>query len=195
MATKVYASFDIEADGAVPVLHNMLSLGISFHDSEGNKLKEFQRNIKPLPGRQAEKKCMEEFWDKNPEAWKSATSNQCEAKDVISDLVKILQEFQQSKCNVTWIAAPASFDWQWLKNYYEMFKSETDPELGFSARCISTLFWTYCQVNGVLSKDDQAKLRKELTVGHTHTHKSLDDATEQASLFFGLCKLMNINLK
>ncbi|AYV78094.1 MAG: hypothetical protein Edafosvirus5_12 [Edafosvirus sp.] len=190
---KLYASFDIEADGEVPVKNSMLSIGIVFFEPDGKEIKSYQRNLLPLSDRVQDPKCMSEFWSKHPESWKFVTSNQIDAKDFVKELEDILTTLNKTY-DISFVAHPAAYDWQWLKSYYELFKSESAPNLGFSARCASTLFWTYCKQNNIISKKDLEEFRKTLSAGFTLTHNPEDDAREQGTVFINLCKKMNISL-
>ena len=190
---KLYASFDIEADGSSPANNSMLSNGIVFFNSNGTEIKSFQRNIKPLPDKTQEKRCMTEFWDKFPDVWKFVNSNQITAIEFCQELETILLELEKTY-QIIWVASPAAYDWQWLNSYYDKFKSQNAPNIGFSAKCVSTLFWTYCRLNKINAKEDQEKLRETLSEGFKHTHNPEDDAREQGKMFINLCKLMNIPL-
>src|SRR5437879_2557662 len=121
MSRKLYASFDIEADGSCPAKNSMLSIGIVFFNGAGKEVRTYQRNIKPLPGKEQEKRCMVEFWAKHPDVWAFVTSNQVDAKVFVDELAAILADLTKDGSQVTWVAHPAAYDWQWLKNYYDTF--------------------------------------------------------------------------
>lgn len=78
--TTLYLSFDIEADGSAPSIHNMLSIGIYGFDNNNVNVFNYQRNIAPHASRTPEERCMKEFWEKNPEAWKFVHQNQVTAE-------------------------------------------------------------------------------------------------------------------
>ncbi|AYV84382.1 MAG: exonuclease [Hyperionvirus sp.] len=189
---KLYASFDVEVDGPIPLKHSMISIGIVFFDSNGDEIQSYQRNIKPVANKIQDPKVMTDFWSKFPDVWQFITSNQVEPAVFVMELSKILKLLGRTY-DMVWVAHPAAFDWQWLKNYYEFFRAEDMPELGYTARCGSTLFWAYCKQNKIEKKEQDA-LRERLCEGLKHTHNPNDDAREQGKMFINLCKLMNISL-
>ena len=191
-SSTLYASFDIESDGSIPCKNSMLSFGMVLFNAAGEEIRRYQRNIIPLPGHKQEQRCMDEFWSKHPDVCKFVNSDTVDASTFVRELEVILHEYKDYRIN--WIANPAAFDWQWLKNYYDQFRSsDKAPDIGFSAKCISTLFWAYCASNGIEGARKQA-LSKELSEGCQHTHNPEDDAREQGRMFFNLCKLMKIPL-
>ena len=191
--TKLYLSFDIEADGDTPMQNNMLSFGIAAYDSSGKEVGFLQRNLIPLEGHVADERCMREFWDKNPEAWEFVNQNRVPAQMAMKDLADFLMQFVEQGLELVWLAYPSAYDWQWIKNYYEAYKPESAPQIGYSAKCISTMFWFYCLQNG-LSSDKKKQLWKELTENLPHSHNPLDDARQQGIGFFNLCRRCAINL-
>ena len=190
---KIYLSFDIEADGDTPMLNNMLSFGIVAFNSSGQEIGTFQKNLYPLEGHRADEKCMKEFWNQIPEIWKFVNTDQVLARTAIRKLTDFLLSLIGNDNELVWIAYPSAYDWQWIKNYYEKFKPSYAPQIGYTAKCISTMFWSYCLQNHLDSKEKK-ELWKELTEALPHTHNPLDDAREQGRGFFNLCQRLNINL-
>lgn len=179
-------SFDIEADGQSPALNSMLSIGIVAYNESGKEIDTFQINLEPIPGHVQEERCMREFWDKEPEAWKFVNTNRVPAERAIMALEEWLKKYNQFTWN--WIARPASYDWMWLKYYHEKFGSVNRRDIGYQCICLSTIFKTYCILNRI--KDKEA-FEKELTTGEEVTHNPLDDARYQGKLFFELKKKLN----
>lgn len=184
-----YLSFDIEADGDSPSVSNMLSIGVYGLTKNKTEVCRFQRNLKPLPDKKASTRCMTEFWDKNPDAWKFVNSDQQDPVKAMKELADLLTELK-TKYRLVWVAAPAAYDWQWLKAYYEQMRlvyPET-PDIGFRAFCVSTLLASYCKRKNL----DSGKTWKELAERDVLTHDPLDDAIVQGTLFVNLCNLENI---
>ena len=191
---KLYLSFDIEADGPSPYLNNMLSFGISGITQDGKEVFSFQRNLSPLYNKKRDEKCMSEFWDKNPEAWKFVNSNM---KDPVESMREFSLEFEKlkKKYKVKWVAYPSAYDWQWIKYYYELMRSlhPNSIDIGYSAICISTMFQYYSKKNN-LTQNEEKKLWQDLIGKVELSHDPLDDARVQGQAFLRLCKIENILL-
>src|SRR3990167_5770232 len=141
---KLYISFDIEADGQCPSVSSMLSIGMCGLLADGTEVFSWQRNLYPLADRKPEERCMTEFWSKQPEAWKFVQQDQLAADDAMIELADNIRELKL-KYRLVWVASPSAYDWQWLKAYYELTrKTHPDmPDIGFSARCLSSMWWSY----------------------------------------------------
>jgi len=198
--TTVYASFDVESDGPNVVTNSMIAFGIVFTDNEGNEISTFKRNIKALDTRQQDPKTMYEFWNANEENKKmydEIISNSVSAEDAIKDLAKELHKFKENK--IKWIARPASYDWPWIKSYYEIFKPkfvtmyDSPPDIGFKAECLSSMLWMYVQINNLTKEQSNTKWN-EFTEGLKLTHDPLDDCRVQSKVFHNLCKELKIKL-
>ena len=187
--TKVYFSFDIEADGEVPSLSNMLALGIWILDEQGNDIDSWQRNIKETAPRKATSRCIKDFWDKQPEAWKAIHTDQVTPQQAMSDLADLIKKY--SEYQITWLARPAAYDWQWVKGYYEEFAPSDSPAIGFSALCLSSMWGLYQEMNH-LGKNDRKELWKKWAGDAKMSHQPVDDAHYQANIFKGLMKATHI---
>ena len=65
---ECYVSIDIEADGPVPGLNSMLSLGAAAFTGDGALVGTFSANIEALPEAHEDPKTMR-WWAGQPEAW------------------------------------------------------------------------------------------------------------------------------
>jgi hypothetical protein len=189
----LYLSFDIEADGDAPSVSNMLSLGIYGFDSTGKKVDEFQRNIAPHATKKPDKRCMTEFWAKNPEAWAFVQTDQVTAEECMKQLAEWYTNLATTFSKIKWVARPAAYDWQWLNNYYHEFGPKDKPSIGFKATCISTMWEVYKSLYE-LTKEKENKVWNHMTKGLKLTHNPLDDAKYQAQLFLNLCKTCNMKI-
>lgn len=88
---------------------------------------------------------------------------------------------------VVWVAAPAAYDFQWLKAYALRFVPDVD--IGYSARCASTTFKIYKELLGA-----SAKTWEELADGQEHTHDALEDAIEQGLVFVNVMRELSITI-
>ena len=81
---ECYVSIDIEADGPVPGLNSMLSLGAAAFTGDGALVDTFSANLEALPEAHEDPKTMR-WWAEQPEAWARAArrpgarSGPCEA--------------------------------------------------------------------------------------------------------------------
>lgn len=184
----VYFSFDIEADGPSPAKNSMLSFGLVVFDQAGKEIGSLKKNLQPRPGAVQDKRCMEEFWAKQPEAWKRTTENAVDPKEFAEAVADMWKAFEGHGKRV-WIANPAAYDWQWLKYYYEAYKTEEMPDIGYSAKCIGTLWSSQCAQKGMSQSqewDEEEKRMKEIAVkleGHV-PHDAEHDARVQGLFFF-----------
>uniref|UniRef100_A0A6C0EB13 Exonuclease domain-containing protein n=1 Tax=viral metagenome TaxID=1070528 RepID=A0A6C0EB13_9ZZZZ len=189
---KVYLSFDIEADGQSPAYNSMLSLGIVGFKTNGDEVFEWQKNLKPEADKHMEQRCWNEFWSKHPEQWKFVNTNQVSVEEGMLDLSAKLKELNKTY-KFDWVARPSAYDWQWLKYNYEKTR-ETHADMfniGYTAKCLSALWWSYCKRNK-LTSEQKNTLWKKLEGDTTVTHNSLDDARAQGRVFVGLMKLDGI---
>jgi len=199
---KLYLSFDIETDGDTPVLNNMLGIGIYGLDKDLNKIFTFDANILPLPNHFPSKSCMENFWNKeeNQAAWAYLQMNQRDYVEVCVELSNLLTELK-SQYDLVWVAAPASFDFAFLKAYYEMANIEQSKKgkslcgLGHSCRCGSTL-WNIYKEKHNLSNSQADELKK--TLGEFNPgkeHFALEDARFQGTWYVKAHKLLTMHDK
>jgi hypothetical protein len=181
---KLYLSFDIEADGPSPTVNSMLSIGIYGFNGRGDEVVSYQRNIEPLRNRIMDKQTKEDFWDKNPEMYEFIRTNRISPQQCMSEIADIYNKYKNTH-KITWVAWPSAYDWQWLNSYYHEFGPNDKPDIGFSAKCISTALWIYCKQNG-LSKRQEKELWTELRGCESVTHNPLDDSRCQGKVMFGL---------
>jgi hypothetical protein len=121
----------------------------------------------------------------------------------MSKLAKMLAEYASQKRKVVWVARPASYDWQFLKNYYEHFKLAKvvlddgtvveSPNMGFKAECLSSMWSMYWRMNK-LSREEQDKLWTTMGEGYCMTHNPLDNCRFQSRIYHNLCKKVGIEL-
>ncbi len=206
MSNNIYAHFDIEADGQSVFENNMISLGIVFTDSNGTEVNSFLGDIESLEGHEADPATINEFWlrdDNNKAEFKRIKDNSRPVENVMGDLAKVLAEYASQKHKVVWVARPAAYDWQFLKNYYEHFKPTKvaldngtivkSPSMGFKAECLSSMWSMYCRMNK-LSREEQDKLWLSMGDGYGMTHNPLDDCRFQSRIYHNLCEKVGIEL-
>jgi DNA polymerase III alpha subunit (gram-positive type) len=189
----LYLSFDVEADGPSPVNNSMVQLGIVAVTADGREIFSLCWNIEPHPNCSPDETTMKEFWAKHPEEWKATQTNQLSGDLVRQSLAQMVTKWSK-EWRLQWIAYPAAFDWQWVKDIYEHYNQPGDPDIGYSAKCISTLLWGYEKTHGIKTPEQKEALKKELAGELTLTHNAEEDARYQARIFVNLCKKMGIAL-
>ena len=188
MTTKpnLYLSFDIETDGCVPILNNMISIGFYGLDDNMNKHFEYSANIETLEGHSPEEKCMTNFWNlpENQMAWNELQNNKRNYVEVMTDLSEKFKELSTNH-KLIFVAHPASFDFSFFKCYYELAKSKLSKDappmydIGFSCECASTLWKNYVR-NKKLSSSEATKLYKTISeVDESKKHIAVYDAMFQ----------------
>ncbi len=188
---KIYISFDIEADGPSPEINSMISFGLVAFDKT-KEIFSYQANIKPRADRCIDERCIEEFWNQNLEMWDFVNSDQISPEKFALDIENILIAYKDY--DITWTGYPAAYDWQWLNAYYNKYKSENAPNIGYSAKCTSTMLWAYCKINKIAGKEEKATLWNELSENYKLTHNPEDDARAQGYIFMNLSKKLGIAL-
>lgn len=185
-------SFDIEADGDSPACNSMRSIGIAAKDEEGKKY-EFYRTLIPLEGHVVDKRCKEEFWDKNPEAWAEVNKNPVSPGLAMIDLNEWLKELRNT-FELQWVAYPAAYDWQWLNYYFCAFRPlmEDQVDIGFDVICLKTMFneaWMTLR-HYMPFQRSKSQFKDKISMAHLFTaHNALDDAKRQLVMFHSLSRI------
>lgn len=186
---KLYASFDIEADGLSPYNSNMVELGISFLDESGIEVDSFYSAIKRIPGKEGTVGTIK--WLEKNGVWKRAVEGPDvkNPHEVFAKLVTKLRELSK-EYEISWVSYPAAYDWMWLKHYWTAFVKEDDQSLlTYYSICLDSIIDFYA-IDRKLTGDQKSELWNKLKKGKEHTHNALDDAREQGNVFIGLMKMI-----
>ena len=179
---EIYVSTDIETNGPVPGLYSMLSFASAAFDKHGNLISKFSANLELLDGASEDKRTMEEFWAKNPEAWKACRSDLKPIKETMTKYVKWVNSLSGKP---VFVGYPATFDFMFV--YWYIIYSGLESPFSFSALDVKTY------AMAVLKKNyrDSVKRnfpKKWFSESNKHTHVALDDAIEQGELFINILK-------
>lgn len=175
--SEVFFSLDIEADGPIPVRNSMLSMACAAFKANGSVLGTFERNIEPLPEAVQDQKTMTEFWAKEPVAWAYCTSNTVPAESAMKDFAKWVESFPGQRVAV---CMPSGFDFTYVYMYLMMFWGKSP----FSFSCIDMK--TYVSAFRKQAYRESSKKswpKRWFDSSLPHTHKAIDDATEQGLTF------------
>lgn len=184
---RIILSFDVETDGPCVLSNNMIAFGVAAYAESGVLLDTLYSTIKPIEGHAPDVDTMERFWNKHPEQWAETQQNQVTPADFCNALNVFLQALltQHPGASLLWVARPASFDWMWLKSYWEMFKSPGHMDIGYSAFCITSAYKQYI-ADHKMTKEQDNEFWESLTKDCTLSHNPVDDAIYQAHLYFGV---------
>lgn len=141
---EMYFSVDVEANGPVPGIYSMLSIGVvALHPDTLAEVGHFYRRLKQLPGAMEDPATMS-WWTRFPDQYIEATSEQRDQGEVMRDLERWLQRGVESFLDddgtppkPIFVAYPATFDFSFYSYYAHRFVGSA--VLGFSGLDMSSL--------------------------------------------------------
>lgn len=168
-------STDVEADGPVPGLHSMLSIGSAAYLADKKLVATFLANLETLPGATGHPATME-WWKTQPEAWEACRENLELPENAMKRYVQWLKQLPGKP---VFVAYPAGFDFTFV--YWYLMKFTGESPFSHSALDIKTF------AMAILKKDFRDSTKRNMPRSWfdklPHTHKALDDALEQGALF------------
>ena len=173
MAQQVFISFDIEAEGPVPLIHHLRMVGFVVIDTNKNILDRKEWSVVRQEGCITDPACMTEFWAHNKELQQFIDKNALSVETCMNQLNAWLKQVYATYKKVTWIARPASYDTQWING--PLNKWCTDKEIvtvPYSVHCISTTK-RICDMLDIQVTDSKDQL----------THRAVEDAEFQALMY------------
>jgi DNA polymerase III epsilon subunit-like protein len=193
MTKELFISVDIETTGPAPGKHSMISIGcvacVEDNTQEcGYKvLDTFNANLEEVSFdglfSTRDTKTMKEFWEKHPEAWEIATANPQPPEDVIRALKKWLIDLPKDGRPI-FVGYPVGFDFSFVYWYMHYFTNSC--EFGYQPLDIKT--YAYAALGGKYKDVKKATMPKHWFKETKLTHVALDDALNQAHLFFQIRK-------
>ena len=205
---EVYISIDVEADGPIPGVNSMLSLGAAAfirtplpvnpecrthhygHRDEKcicqgqpwQMLDTFSANLNQLEGATPFPATMD-WWKTQPEAWAEATRDQQHPERAMWDFVQWVQKMAQHGAPVL-VGYPVTYDFMFVYWYTVKFTGFPAP-FGFQGLDIKTLVMD--RLGCAFKHSAKRNMPQRWFKGAPkHTHKAVDDAIGQGVL------LMNI---
>lgn len=166
-----YIVVDVEADGAIPGKHSMVSFGAVVLDIKLTNT--FYGKVRPIAAQ----------WIPEALAVSGFTREEHETFD---DPIKVMGEFRDwLKANVKgrpiFISDNLAFDWQWINYYFHYFLNENP--FGFSGRRIGDI---YCGMKMDASATQEWKRLYRKT---RHDHNPVNDAIGNAEALLAMKKL------
>lgn len=117
---EIIIAVDIEADGPIPAVNSMLSLGAAAYKIEGKEYKllsTFSMNLVELPGATQDARTMK-WWEENKKAWEASRKNPEKPQIVMEEFNKWVQNHGPDVAFAAW---PATFDFMWVYWYLMRF--------------------------------------------------------------------------
>ncbi len=181
---EIYFSIDIEADGPIPGAYSMLSFAaVAFEvlDNQYYQIDTFSANLERLDDAKQHPDTMT-FWAQNNMAYDTTRINTVSAK-VAMPLFATWVAKCKAKNKPIFVGYPAVYDFKWIDWYLYMFVGNNI--FGFSALDMKSY------ANALLkhkhfSSTAKKTMPRDWFSDLPHTHVALDDALEQAHLFFSM---------
>jgi hypothetical protein len=174
--SEIYVSTDIEADGPIPGVYSMLSLGSAAFDEDGELISTFSANLESLHEAVRHQKNMA-WWKKNPEAWTACRENTMPPKTVMKDYVFWLKGFSG---DLVFVGYPAALDFMFVYWYLMRFVGNSP----FSHSALDIRSYAMSIIGESFKKASKRSMPKRWFKGcPKHSHKALDDAIEQGIIF------------
>ena len=182
---EIYISVDIEADGKVPGLSSMLSVGAAaFRLGDRTPVDTFEVNLEQLPGPARPDPDTMAWWQTQPEAWAVCRRNVVSPDVGMRDFVGWCRRLPGKPVLVGY---PITYDFMWVYWYTVAFglgAGERCP-FGFAGLDLKTL--AFARQGGDFRAIGKRTMPRAWFEGaHAHTHVALDDALGQGVLFVNL---------
>jgi hypothetical protein len=193
MKPELYVSTDIETDGGIAGINNMLSFGSVVYDQDGNDLKlDYYATLELVPEFQPDPATMKWWSEQDPTAWK-ATRDNAERPGIV---MPAYREWLESLPGTPiFVGSPACWDFSFVFYYLKRW-AEGSPFLhrGLDIRSfgMGALGGTYGQNN--CARKIYKKILKEIKRDYNGVlnplpHHALHDAREQGELFVKLLRM------
>jgi hypothetical protein len=184
MVEEVYISVDVEADGRVPGLSSMLSLGAVAITLDKVVDGKFSCNFKLLDGAWPHPK-VQEFWHNNKDAY-DATRRETVAPEVGTAMLANWLTHVAGSRRAFFVGYPAVYDYKWLDYYTERFLGE-NPFGHSRAIDVRSFAWS-AMAKTAFSHTSKRFYPKGWAEKLPHTHIAVDDALGQAVLFINMLR-------
>ncbi len=182
----VYISVDVEADGPVPLVNSMLSLGACVAGTfDGRR---FTRADPTAQTHYVELRPVGDSFD--PQALAVSGLDRdlllrdgAAPEEAMAAFAGWVREVAGAGRPVL-VAYPASYDWPWVSTYLARFAPGRSP-FGHSG-CLDMKTMYALKAGVRIGKAVKREMPAHLLSRRPHTHHALDDAVEQADLFANL---------
>ncbi|MBF0106287.1 MAG: exonuclease [Deltaproteobacteria bacterium] len=179
---EIYVSTDVEADGPIPGVYSMLSLGSAAYLMDKTLVGTFTANLETLPGAVTDSKTMG-WWQSQPEAWKACRENLQAPQKAMTDYLVWLKGLPGTP---VFVGYPAAYDFLFV--YWYLIRFVGESPFSHSALDIKTLAMALLKTG--YRKATKKNMPKRWFDPLPHNHRALDDAIEQGALFCNMLKEM-----
>lgn len=175
---EVYVSTDIEADGPIPGPHSMLSFASVAYLADKTQIGSFAMNLDLLPGAVGHPRTMK-WWEGYPVEWRLSRQNLQPPEVAMNIYAAWLKSLPGQPI---FVAYPLGYDFAFIYWYLIRFTGESPfRHHGIDIRSYAM---------AVLRKDyrdcHKGNLPKRWFDDLPHTHRPMDDALEQGTLFINM---------
>ena len=185
-SNECYVSVDVEADGPVPGLHSMLSLGAAAFTSDGERLDTFSVNLEPLPHASEDPRTMR-WWASQEAAWEACHVDPQPPQAAIAGFRRWIDHHHKTVGWPVMVAFPIAFDGMWVEWYLNRFGGESP----FRRRGLDIKTVAMVAMGAGYRATAKSTLPKHWRPRAPHTHVAVDDAIEQGELFFNVLAELN----
>lgn len=178
---EIFVSVDIEADGPLPGINSMLSLGaaaykISDDVTSFEKVATFSANLELAEGASPDEDTMVNFWAKNPEAWDLCRRNPRHPRDVMAEFRLYLSNLPGKPVIV---AYPLGYDFPYI--YHYLIRYTGSSPIGFTG--IDARSYAMAMRRTPFHETKKSQFPQRWFGPQRHTHVAIDDAEEQGEMF------------
>lgn len=172
---EIYVSTDVESDGPIPGPHSLLSFGSAAYLADKTLVSTFEANLELLPGASGHPSTME-WWEQQPEAWEACRADTRPPEVVMPEYFAWVKSLPGKP---VFVAYPAGFDFMFVYWYLMRFAGESP----FSHSALDMKTLAMALLRRPYRESTKRNMPKRWFDDHPHTHKALDDAIEQGTLF------------
>ena len=186
-SAECYVSIDIEADGPVPGLHSMLSLGAAVFSSDGGLKETFSANLEALPEAHEDVRTMR-WWASQPAAWEACRAQTQKPEQAMRSFHAWVELQARLHGLPVMVAFPAAYDAMWVQWYLHRFIGD-DP---FRRRAIDIKTLAMVAMGTGYRATVKSSLPGHWRATTKHTHIAVEDAIEQGELFMNIVRELNV---
>ena len=172
---EIYGATDVEADGPIPGVNSMLSLGSAAFTGDKELVGTWSANLKTLPDARPDPKTAA-WWATQPQAWSACREATRDPQEAMGSYVAWLRALPGLP---VFVGYPAAYDFMFVYWYLMRFRGESP--FSHSALDIKTLAMAHLGCG--YREATKRNMPRSWFDKDPHTHVALDDALEQGRLF------------
>jgi hypothetical protein len=181
---EIYCMTDVEADGRVPGLSNMLSFATAAFDLEKNLVGTFEANLDLLPDAKPEEDTMD-FWNSSKENQLAYQTTRINTQSPLAAMTAYAQFLRGLPGQPIFVGYPAVYDFKWI-DYYCVRFLDKNP-FSFS-RAVDVKSYAWAIMGRHFQSCSKRSMPKRWFDDLPHTHIAIDDAIEQGAMFINMMR-------